>query len=82
LVAVGRGCASRPAVAVEITAPGVAVAAGRAVRVAVAAGRAVRVAVAAGRAVGVAVAGGLRVVAEAATERADALPAASMATTV
>jgi hypothetical protein len=32
--------------------------------------------------VGVAVAAGLRVVAEAATERADALPAASTATTV
>src|SRR5205085_2117101 len=40
------------------------------------------VAVAAGRAVGVAVAGGARVVATAATERADALPAASTASTV
>src|SRR5437763_16342180 len=51
---------------------------GRAVLVAVGRG----VAVGAGRAVGVAVARGVRVVAEAATERADALPAASTATTV
>jgi hypothetical protein len=51
---------------------------GRAVLVAVGRG----VAVGAGRAVGVAVARGVSVVAEAATERADVLPAASTATTV
>ena len=59
---------------------------GRAVLVAVGRGCAVAVgrgvAVAAGRAVGVAVAGGVKVVATAATEGADALPAASTATTV